>query len=210
MKPIEIIQDIFTNQLSVLNIAVPTSATSLADAKRICEENNYDVHLVSDATSNDLQLYFHNSVKQPRNLSHREVVSESTPIIDTLELLIENNQIFVKVKNEISYVVSKADIDTIPVRLWLFGMINLFEMELKIRIEKLKIPWEVYLRPEIQKSIDKAYNNKKKNNQDIDKLNCTNLRELFKVCRLSPSRPRPTRRAPRSRVRSPSSSFSPR
>ena len=53
----KILEEIFTNQITVLNIAVPTEPLDLESAKDICLKNNYDVHLIKDPEHEDLQVY---------------------------------------------------------------------------------------------------------------------------------------------------------
>ena len=57
MRQIDILEDIFTNQITVVNLAMPTKEATLDEARKICRENNFDVYLVSDDVNSDLRLY---------------------------------------------------------------------------------------------------------------------------------------------------------
>ena len=58
------------------------------------------------------------------------VISDSTPIAELLELLTKNGHMFILTKNKISGIVAKADINKPIVRIYLFGIISLFELHL--------------------------------------------------------------------------------
>jgi len=176
-KPYKILEEIFTNQINVLNIAVPTIPLSIESAKVSCLNNNYDIHLVQEPEKEDLVIYIRrlNSI---RPLNDSEVISESTPILDVVDALCTKEQLFIKVKRNITHLVTRSDLDAIQVRIWLFGMINLFEIELKETINHLDMNWERLLST---KRIDKAkelFELKKSRNEEIDLLGCIQFSDL--------------------------------
>ncbi|MFO7853450.1 MAG: hypothetical protein R6X28_13480 [Bacteroidales bacterium] len=176
-KAYSILEEIFTNQISVLNIAVPTAPLDLQSAKKECDENNYDVHLVQEIEFEDLQVFIRkkNSI---RPIHDSEVISESTPILEVLEVLCEKEQIFVKVKRNITHLVTRSDLDTIPVRIWLYGMISLFEIELKEAINNFGIEWQNLLSENRINKTTELFELKIKNNEEIDLLGCTMLADI--------------------------------
>lgn len=176
-KAYAILEEIFTNQITVLNIAVPTMPLDLESAKVECDKNNYDVHLIQQTGSEDLHVYLrtNNSI---RPIHDSEVISESTPILEVLEVLCEKEQLFVKVKRNITLLVTRSDLDTIPVRIWLYGMISLFEIELKEAISNLGIPWQNILTSNRINKASELFELKKKNNEEIDLLGCTQLADI--------------------------------
>jgi hypothetical protein len=171
------LEEIFTNQITVLNIAVPTSVLEPEAAKESCLTNNYNTHLVQQTGNEDLQVYINKS-NIIRPLSDSEVISESTPISEVLESLCIKEQLFVKVKRDIAYIVSRSDLDTIPVRIWLYGMISIFEIELKAKVNQLNFNWEKKLSNERMQKARELYNLKKSKNEEIDLLGCIQLADL--------------------------------
>jgi hypothetical protein len=139
-----VLEDIFTNQINVLNIAVRTKAEDVESAKSICQKNNYDVQLVREDRYEDLQVYNKQEDKL-RPLHNSDVITGSTPLLEVLEILSEKEYIFVKVKRNITHIVTRADLDSIPVRIWLYGMISLFEQDLKKAIDLSGIQWQKFL-----------------------------------------------------------------
>lgn len=176
-KAYSILEEIFTNQISVLNIAVPTVPLDLQSAKKECDENNYDVHLVQEVDFEDLQVFIRKK-NSMRPIHDSEVISESTPILEVLEVLCEKEQIFVKVKRNITHLVTRSDLDTIPVRIWLFGMISLFEIEMKESINNFGIEWQNLLSENRINKATELFELKKKNNEEIYLLGCTMLADI--------------------------------
>ena len=64
----KILEEIFTNQITVLNIAIPTTPLDLISAKEACLDNNFDVHLILEPGMEDLQVYIKKSdiVRAPK------------------------------------------------------------------------------------------------------------------------------------------------
>ncbi|PKP48103.1 MAG: hypothetical protein CVT94_09440 [Bacteroidetes bacterium HGW-Bacteroidetes-11] len=180
MRQIDILEDIFTNQISVLNVAIPTTEATLDEARKICTDNNFDVHLVRCAENSDLKLYERANDKD-RPLVDHEVVSESTPILDVMELLLEYPQVFVKVKRNVRMIVSRADLDSIPVRIWLFGMISILEVELRNKINNKNLSWEASLSMGRLKYAKELFDKKKDRNEEVDLLNCLQLVDLSTI-----------------------------
>ncbi len=169
-----ILEGIFTNQITVLNIAIPITPLNLNLTKKLCLKHNYDIHLVKEPKTENLQVY----VKETdalRALNESEVISESTPLIDVIDLLCQKEHVFVKVKRNITHLVTRSDLDSIPVRIWLFGMISLFEIGLKEKIQQLGIVWKGKLSPERYELAEELYSLKKSRNEEINLLGCVHL-----------------------------------
>jgi hypothetical protein len=173
----KILEDIFTNQINVLNIAVPTIPVDIDTAKEICIRNNFDIHLVQVSGLEDLHVYL-KEFNTIRPLHDSEVISESTPILEVLGVLSEREHLFVKVKRKITHLVTRSDLDKIPVRIWLYGMISLFEIELKEKITQLDIKWEDRLTDERVEKAKVLYELKQAKNEEIDLLGCIQLGDL--------------------------------
>jgi len=173
----EILEDIFTNQITVLNIAVPIEPLSLISAKESCRINNFDVHLIQEIDFEELQVYIRKD-DLIRPIHDSEVISESTPILDVIEELCKKDHLFVKVKRNITHLVSRSDLDTIPIRIWLYGMISLFEIELKESIISAGIQWDNLLSETRLKKAFELFELKKEKNEEINLLGCTQLADV--------------------------------
>ena len=65
-----------------------------------------------------------------RNFSPSELVSDSTPLLQTLFIFKNTERLFIIEGNRITKVVTLADLQKPPIRMLLFGMISLLEMHL--------------------------------------------------------------------------------
>lgn len=180
MRQIDILEDIFTNQISVLNVAIPTTEATLDEAQKICLQNNFDVHLVRNAESNDLGLY-ERALDRVRPLVDYEVISESTPILDVMELLLEYPQVFVKVKRNVRMIVSRADLDSIPVRIWLFGMVSILEVELRNKIRSMGNDWQQLLSEGRLVYAQNLFLMKQQRNEEVELLDCLQIVDLSSI-----------------------------
>ena len=57
------------------------------------------------------------------------LLDESANILDALRLLRESARVYVEVMGRVSGIVTKGDLQKAPVRMWLFGLIFLIEMQ---------------------------------------------------------------------------------
>lgn len=172
-----ILEEIFTNQINVMNIAVPINPLDYKAARKLCRDNNFDVHLVKEPDREDLHVY-EKSTDSIRLLHESEVISESTPLLDVIDILCNKNQVFVKVKRNVTHLVTRSDLDTIPVRIWLFGMISIFEFELKEKINQLSIKWEKKLSSDRLAKAEKLFALKQSKNEEISLLGCIQLVDI--------------------------------
>lgn len=102
------------------------------------------------------------------------LISDSTPIPDIFAALTNRDYTFVLYGKHIIGIVTKADVNKPPVRIYLFGMISLFEMHLnswinhfypgdswehEISNNRIKVAWDIYEK-------------RKGNNQDLSLIEC--------------------------------------
>lgn len=78
-----------------------------------------------------------NLIEQIVPFSTDNIISDSTPMSDLLELLSKTGYVFILTKNEVTGIVTKADINKPIARIYLFGLISLFELHLNYWINKL-------------------------------------------------------------------------
>lgn len=174
------LEEIFTNQINVLNIAVPITPLNQNSAKELCLLNNYDVHIVIEPEKEDLQVY-EKSTDSIRLLHDSEVISESTPLLEVIDILCKKEQVFVKVKRTVTHLVTRSDLDTIPVRIWLYGMISILEVELKEKINRLGLDWEKNITPDRLDRAKELYALKQLKNEEISLLGCTQLGDIVTI-----------------------------
>ena len=76
-----------------------------------------------------------------------ELVSEATPLMVVFKMLRDRQRIFVLSRDQISGIATRGDLQKAPVRMWLFGLISLLEMQLVriIRLYYADESWKAFL-----------------------------------------------------------------
>lgn len=102
------------------------------------------------------------------------VVSDSTPLANIVNILDGKEFAFVIAGNQITGIITKADINKPPVRIYIFGIISLLEMHLNLWILHYfqENSWINEI-PEGRIDIaNKVYEKRKGNNQELSLLEC--------------------------------------
>jgi hypothetical protein len=102
------------------------------------------------------------------------LISDSTPIADIFLSLSNKDFAFVLYGNHIIGIITKADINKPPVRIYLFGMISLFEMHINSWISHFYTDgsWEHEISEKRIKKARDTYEMRKGNNQDLSLIEC--------------------------------------
>ncbi|MBM7653439.1 hypothetical protein [Neobacillus cucumis] len=112
-----------------------------------------------------------------RSFSPTELVSESTPLLQTLFILKEIDRIFILEGNRITKVVTLADLQKPPIRMLLFGLISLLEMHL-YRIINEYFPndtWKQHLNPKRIQFAEDLFSLRKSKNEAIQLSDCLQI-----------------------------------
>lgn len=112
--------------------------------------------------------------KYVKVISPELLISDSTPIADIFMALTLRDFAFVLYGKQIIGIITKADINKPPVRIYLFGMISLFEMHLNSWINHY-FPdnnWEPEIPDNRIRDARDIYEKRKGNNQDLSLLEC--------------------------------------
>ena len=81
--------------------------------------------------------------------SSDNIIDESTQLIDILKQMRKTTRLFVLILGQIGGIVTRGDIQKTPLRMWLFGLISMIEMQL-LRIIREHCPndtWKTFLAP---------------------------------------------------------------
>lgn len=68
-----------------------------------------------------------------------QVLAESAPLSSAIQALRDRNELFITVLDQVGGIVTKGDLQKAPVRLWLFGVISLLEMQM-LRLIRERFP----------------------------------------------------------------------
>jgi hypothetical protein len=134
-------------------------------------------YLTSDELGEGPCGQFCHPINDAKILSGNAHLSELVLTLDQVPFL------FVKFLGEISGVVTRADLDDPPVRMWLFGLITLIELRFLTLIER-RFPetgWEVYLSPRRLEKAAVLQEERRRRNQDPRKLDCLQFSDKAQI-----------------------------
>ncbi len=106
--------------------------------------------------------------------SPSELIAESTPLIYLLPILRESPRVFVLDRNRVSGIVTFGDLQKAPVRMFLFGLINLLEMQM-LRLLRICYPqgsWHKLISDDRLEKAGKLLEEREKRNEAIDLADC--------------------------------------
>lgn len=176
----QVLEHIFKNQITVKSISIPTKSVPYDEAVAICHKNNFDLHLVVESESSEKKVYDRNLGKV-RAVVENEIITESTSLLEVIRILSKNPHLFIKEGHSITSIVTSSDLDSIPVRIWLFGMISLFEILLRQEITINQIEWKECITKNRLDQAKGLYFKKRERNEEIDLLSCTQIVDLADI-----------------------------
>lgn len=103
-----------------------------------------------------------------------EVFPETTSLVKAMQSFHSLDRIFVIIIGEVGGIVTHGDLQKAPIRMWLFGLISLIEMQLLRIIREFypKEEWEKLLTTNRIKYATKIYDDRQKRNTAIDLADC--------------------------------------
>jgi len=102
------------------------------------------------------------------------LISDFTPLPTLLSVLKERQHVFVLIGSEVRGIVTRADLNKPPVRVYLFGIISLLEMHLSFwaRVVYGEDSWQCRLNPKRIKAAKKIQCERRRRNQEMSLLEC--------------------------------------
>jgi hypothetical protein len=116
-------------------------------------------------------------------LTKDRLIADSTPLADIFSVLSSQPHMFVLIGPEVRGIVTRADLNKPPVRVYLFGLISLLEMHLTYWIGQYlrNDSWTEYLTAgRLQKAND-LLQQKKRHNDDVGLIDCTQLSDKLRI-----------------------------
>jgi hypothetical protein len=116
--------------------------------------------------------------KKPLNAEH--LISDATPVADLLKVLRAKERAFVLVGPEVKGIVTLADLNKPPIRVYLFGLLSLLEMHLRFWVRHIygDGSWKERLNAKRLEYANKIQAERQKRNQQIDLLDCLQFCDL--------------------------------
>src|SRR5437773_2261974 len=179
----EDLRELFDQNITMRHIAEPLTSFDAdypASAVRLfMEDRDYDVvgvrhdRLVSgyvkrsdldDGTLGEHICRFVSSDRLP----------DTTPLVDVFEALRDSSHVFVLLLGQVGGIVTRGDLQKAPVRMWLFGLVCLIEMQL-LRIIREHYPndaWKSLLSDGRLAKAKDYHNDRRRRNEAIDLADC--------------------------------------
>jgi len=181
------LQSIFFDSITTRFIYEPVYSCKLTDesenVKGILSQKEFDIVGVIDEANQIIgyaerfELTNGHIKKFTKEIRISQVISDSTPISHLLNILYDVSFVFVIVKDKIGGIVTRADINKPIIRIYLFGIISLFEMHLNFWINEFyeNESWTGKLKENRLQEASKTYELRKGNNDDLSLLECLQL-----------------------------------
>jgi len=182
------LRKIFIDNITAMSIYEPLlccPANSHAyDAREALRVRDFDIAGVKETEDGEVIGYVQavdlgdgDLGKYVRTISSNLLISDSTPIAEIFSVLSERDFAFVISGKHISGIITKADINKPPVRIYLFGMISLFEMHLSAWLNHYypENSWVAEVPEQRMQEASKIYELRKGNNQDLSLLECLQI-----------------------------------
>jgi predicted transcriptional regulator len=181
------LQNIFIDNITTKFIYEPLACCKINDnafeVKRTLDVKDFDTLGVLDKNQNKIGYIIHQELKDGeisnylRAFEPQLLISDSTPISDLLDILSEKEYVYVLDKNSIEGIVTRADINKPIVRIYLFGIISLFELHLNyyININNTEKEWLEKLTENRILAAQEIYQQRKGNNSQLTILECIQI-----------------------------------
>ena len=107
-------------------------------------------------------------------LNAEHLISDATPIGDMLRVLRARERAFVLVGPEVKGIVTLADLNKPPIRVYLFGLVSLLEMHLRYWVRNIygEESWKERLKGERLDAANKIQAERQRRNEQIDLVDC--------------------------------------
>ncbi|MFB2922181.1 MULTISPECIES: CBS domain-containing protein [Aerosakkonema] len=133
-----------------------------------------DRQSLADGLCGDYQRIFHPS----------ELIAASTPLIELLRILRYKTKVFVLDRDRVSGIVTRGDLQKAPVRMLLFGLVTLLEMQI-LRLVRIYYPndsWQPFVKSDRVALAKKLWHDRQAKNEAMnltDYLQFSDKRELI-------------------------------
>jgi len=106
-----------------------------------------------------------------------DVCADAESLISVFESLRRRDAIFVTMLGQIGGIVTRGDLQKAPVRMWIFGLISLIEMQMEriIRQNHEDDSWKSLLTESRLTAARKIFDERKRHNEEIDLTSCLQL-----------------------------------
>lgn len=190
------LQDIFIENITTKYIYEPLACCRITDnpfeVRETLKQRDFDTLGVVDDADEKIG-YIEREKLGEKSIEHyiqkfelEVIISDSTPLSELFQILLDKECVYVLSKDSIEGIVTRADINKPIVRIYLFGLISLFELHLNfwITTNYNEESWIKNLNQVRLEMAEKLFEERQGNNNQLTLLECIQIcdkRELLKV-----------------------------
>jgi hypothetical protein len=111
------------------------------------------------------------------------VLDEKTSLLRVFKVLNQSQRAFILMFGVVGGIVTRGDLQKIPVRMWLFSLVSLIEMQL-LRLIREYYPdesWKLIISENRLKNAKEIFNDRCKRNEEIDLVDCLQFCDKLKI-----------------------------
>lgn len=170
--------DFFENHLQLKSIAEEVLLFTLENYRQEMERYRFQTAVIQTAGE---FLKFDFQDLEPGPIDKEEVLHPDMPLFQAFPHIAKKRRVFIGATSEITHIATRSDLDKIPVRLGMFGLISVLESVLREIIRRSIPEWEESLSKERLEAAQKLYELKIARSEDIDLIQCLQLGDLGSV-----------------------------
>lgn len=174
---------IFERTITVRSIAEPfvsfDDTQAVAPIRHLMEDKRYDVIGVRQHGLVCGYVDFHDLrsgilLEHLRRFREEEIVDESSSLLQIFTSLRGSPRLFVSISNHVWGIVTKGDLQKAPIRMWLFGLLYILEMQFLrlIRGYYRDGSWREHLSAGRLDKAERLFSDRKSLNEEIDLADC--------------------------------------
>lgn len=148
------------------------------------EEPNLDFDVMGIEENGEIYGYVERSTlaggpcgKYSRTFHPCELIAESASLTDVFSVLHDAPRIFVLKGTKVMGIVTRGDLQKAPIRMWIFGLITLIEMNLLyiVRARYSNDSWKNHISEARLRKANDLFDDRKKRNEAIDLADCLQI-----------------------------------
>jgi hypothetical protein len=179
MNSMDRLRLLFEEQINVMPIAENLMLFDQSNFREEMEKRNFHSAIVNVAGQ---WMKFDDGDTALSELTAEDWMDADTPLLKAFRLLIERRRYFIKDEDgNPAYIVTRTDLDKIPMRIGFFGLISLLETHLKDLIRKQLPYWEESITANRLGQARELYDWKKARGEEIDMIQCLQFGDLGSV-----------------------------
>lgn len=169
---------LFENYIPVMSIAEKLLVFQPHNYLQEMRKRNFQTAVI--ATDQAL-LKFDEGDPCPTLITNDDLLSADTPLMQAFEALLLKRRFFIQNGKDVDHIVTRSDLDKIPMKLALFGLVSVLETKFRELVKKEVPDWEHNLSKERLSAARELFQLKTARNEEIDLLQCLQLADLGSI-----------------------------